>query len=58
MVKRIIALIKSEPAVFLGALATVVVGAYQLVTRHITWEAFEPLLAGFVTRFFVSPATS
>lgn len=58
MLKKIVALIKSEPAVFLGAAGTVGVAVFQLVTHQVTWNAIEPLVSGFAIRWFVSPATA
>ena len=58
IVSRIVALIKSEPAVFLGALGSVAVAVYQLWTRQVTWNAIQPIITGFVVRFFVTPASA
>ena len=48
--------IKSEPAILVGLVTSVVAVVVQAVTGDITWAAAVPLIAGVITRFFVSPA--
>jgi hypothetical protein len=54
----VLTLIKREPAVLIGLLASVLVVVQQVVAGSLTWSAAVPVVVGIVTRFFVSPATS
>ena len=69
----IIARLKSEPAVIIGAIAAAVLAAIQVLAGHnligqnvvdFLSQAFDPtkgwaipIIVGIVTRFFVSPAS-
>ncbi len=49
--------IRNEPAVLIGLGASLaVVLQAELADGSVEWEALVPLVAGIVTRFFVSPA--
>lgn len=53
-------LLAGEPAVVVGAVATILVEAQQaLQAGHpANWQAAVPILAGIVIRFFVTPASN
>jgi len=52
--------IKREPAVFIGALATLAWAIYQQIADGFVfsddYEVLVPLITGFVTSWFVSPS--
>lgn len=46
---------KKEPAVILGAIATIITFAAEAIAGAPTWKAAVPLLVSAVIRQFVSP---
>jgi hypothetical protein len=47
---------KKEPAIIIGILIALLTVLGQVAAGDVTWAAAVPVLAGIVTRFFVSPA--